>query len=220
MIEIAIAEDHDLVREGLVSLFEDETNINVACHVSNGAKLLEYLDQKPVDVVLMDLDMPVMSGQEALKIITEKHPNVAVIILSMHYADDFIKQCIRHGARGFLPKSSSIDTVIEAIYAAIDQGYYFDDKVSKTLIYDLISSEDIKPVFKQDELTDREKEIVRMICLEKINKEIADELNISIRTVEAHRKSIYEKTNAKNVAGVVLYAIKNGICSPYSEKYV
>lgn len=210
-IRIAIAEDHELVRQGMIALFDEEEFIDVVFDVCNGAELIDELRINEVDIILLDLDMPVMSGLEALKIIQKDYPDIKVIIVSMYYSDDFISQGISIGARGFLPKNCKIERVIDAIFAVHDQGYYFDDKVSKALLYKLVSTEEVKPTFQMVALTDREREIVEMICEGKVNKEIAEDLNISIRTVETHRKNIAEKTNAKNIAGVVIYAIKRGI---------
>lgn len=210
-IRIGIAEDHDLVRQGLVALLNEEEGLKVCCEANNGQKLVEFTGLKDLDVVLMDLDMPVMNGQQALKIIRSTYPSVKVIMVSMHYSDDFIAQSIKLGARGYLPKNCTIEKVIDAIYAVHQQGYYFDDKVSKALLFKLVDDEEITPTFSSDVLTKREKEVMECICKEMNNHEIAETLFISNRTVEAHRQNILKKTHAKNAAGVVIYAIKNGL---------
>lgn len=210
-IRIAIAEDHDLVRQGIVNLLNDEENVTVVADVSNGSLLLNEFRTKMIDIVLMDLEMPIMGGREALRIIASRYPTVKVIMLSMHYSDDFIIDCISAGARGFLPKNCDIEKVLDAVYAVHEQGYYFDDKMSKALLFQVLENKDIVPTFSNEPLTKRETDIVKSICEGKTNKEIADELCLSIRTVEVHRKNIARKTNATNVAGVVIYAIKNGL---------
>lgn len=210
-ITIGIAEDHDLVRQGLVMLLDDEDELEVKCEASNGEELLECLKQNKTDVILMDLDMPVLNGLQTLKIIRKKYPSLKVIMLSMYYSDDFISQCIKEGARGFLPKNCSIEKVVDAIYAVHEQGYYFDDKVSKALLLKIINDDNFNPTFSQDTLSAREKEVLELICEEKNNNEIAELLCISNRTVDTHRQNILKKTNAKNTAGIVIYAIKNGI---------
>lgn len=210
-IRLAIAEDHDLVRQGIVNLLNEEEHIVVVSDVSNGSELLNEFKNHSIDIVLMDLEMPIMGGKEALQVITARYPATRVIMLSMHYSDDFIIDCISVGARGFLPKNCDIEKVIDAIYAVHEQGYYFDDKMSKALLFQVMENKDIVPTFTNEPLSKREMEIVKMICNGKINKEIAEALCLSSRTVEVHRKNIARKTKATNVAGVVIYAIKHGL---------
>ena len=209
--KIGIAEDHDLVRQGLISLLEDEKGVDVICDASNGQILLDCSSAQDLNVVLMDLEMPVLNGQETLQILRSKYPHIRVIMVSMYYTDDFIAQSIKLGARGYLPKNCKIEKVVDAIYAVHEQGYYFDDKVSKTLLFKIVDDDNFKPTFSTDILSSREKEILQLICQEKNNDEIADALFISNKTVEDHRQSILKKTNAKNAAGVVIYAIKHGL---------
>ncbi|MCR9171897.1 MAG: response regulator transcription factor [bacterium] len=212
-IRIAIAEDHDLMRQGLVSLLDSEENISVVFDVENGARLFDELKKKKVDVVLLDLEMPVLNGHQALKILSSRYPEIAVIVVSMHYSDGFISESIASGAKGFLPKNCDIDKVVDAIYAVQEQGYYFDDKISKALLNRIMKSESTNNKFSQDPLTSREHQIVELVCSGKTNKEIANLLCLSVRTIEVHRNTINKKTNTKNIASLVTYAIKNGLYS-------
>ena len=212
-IKIAIAEDHQLVRQGIISLLTDEDDLEVVIEAENGAILLDQLKLEKTDIVLLDLEMPVLNGQDALKFITDRYPDIRVIIVSMFYADEFISECIMAGARGFLPKNCDIEKVIEAIHAVNQQGYYFDDKISHSLLSKLTIEKNIAPTFSKEELSQREIEIIQLVCDGLTNKIIAKQLCISVRTVEGHRSAISEKTNAKNIAGLVIYAIKNGIYS-------
>ena len=208
-IRIAIAEDHQLMRQGIVSLLSEEDDFEIIFDVGDGAQLLEQLKSKPVDIILLDLDMPVVNGQQALKVITDKYPETHAIIISMFYSDEFIKECITIGARGFLPKNSDIEIVIDAIRAVYNQGYYFDDKISLELLNQLVSSKHVEPKFSDEILTEKEIEVLQLVCEGKTNKEISDILNKSARTIEHTRARIYEKSNSKNIAGLVIYAIKN-----------
>ncbi|MDX2362285.1 MAG: response regulator transcription factor [Crocinitomicaceae bacterium] len=210
-ITVGIAEDHELVRQGFVSLLGYEEDIKVVFDVGDGVQLLKQIKKHRVDIVLLDLEMPILNGHQALKILTERYSDIRVIIISMHYTDHFITDCITNGARGFLAKNCDIERVVDAMFAVQEQGYYFDDKISRALLQKLIEKETIQPTFSPDPLTSREVQIIQMMCEEKMNKEISELLCISTRTVEAHRKSIAEKTNSKNIAGVVIYAIKNGL---------
>jgi len=212
-IRIAIAEDHDLMRQGMVSLLDSEEGISVAFDVENGARLFDELKKKKVEVILLDLEMPVLNGHQALKILSARYPDIAVIVISMHYSDGFISESIAAGAKGFLPKNCDIDKVVDAIFAVHEQGYYFDDKISKALLNRIMKSEGPKKNFSQDPLTSREHQIVELVCSGKTNKEIANLLCLSVRTVEVHRNTINKKTNTKNIASLVTYAIKNGLYS-------
>lgn len=209
-IKIAIAEDHQLMRQGMVSLLKEEEHLDVVFDVGNGQELLNELKTNHVDIILLDLDMPIISGQQALKVINKEFPSTLVIIISMFYSDDFISECITGGARGFLPKNSDIEEVINAIDSVYSQGYYFDDKISSALLHKLVSEENVKPYFNNDELTKKEIEVTQLICEGHSNKEIAAILQNSVRTIEGHRNSIKEKSNSKNSAGIVIYAIKKG----------
>lgn len=210
-IRIAIAEDHDLMRQGLVSLLDSEDAISVIFDVENGARLFDELKKKRVDVILLDLEMPIINGHQALKILAERYPKIKVIVISMHYSDNFISESIAAGAKGFLPKNCDIDKVIDAIFAVEEQGYYFDDKISRALLNRIISSNNGQTHFTDEPLTSRELQVVEFICGGKTNKEIANLLCISVRTVEVHRNSIIKKTHTKNVAELVIYAVKNGL---------
>lgn len=210
-IRIAIAEDHDLMRQGLVSLLDGEEAITVVFDVENGARLFDELKKKRVDVILLDLEMPIINGHQALKILAERYPKIKVIVISMHYSDTFISESIAAGAKGFLPKNCDIDKVIDAIFAVEEQGYYFDDKISRALLSRVISSNNAQPHFIGDPLTSRELQVVEFICAGKTNKEIANLLCLSVRTVEVHRTAIIKKTQTKNVAELVIYAVKNGL---------
>ncbi len=211
-IRIAIAEDHDLMRQGLVSLLDGEDNISVVFDVENGARLFDELKKKKVDVLLLDLEMPIINGHQALKILTERYPQISVIVVSMHYSDAYISESIAAGAKGFLPKNCDIDKVIDAIFAVNEEGYYFDDKISRALLNRIVNSNNENlPRFVENALTKRERQIVELICTGKTNKEIANLLCLSVRTIEVHRNSINKKTNTKNVADLVVYAVKNGL---------
>ncbi len=210
-INIAIADDHELVRKGLVSLLREDPNITVVFDVSNGLELLEELKKHPVDVVLLDLEMPVLDGREALKIMGENYPDTNAIILSMHYSNEYIMDCMTHGAKGFLPKNSDIEKLVEAIYQVHENGFFVDSDVSKVLLDHAVKGRKNQEKESEEKLTTREIEIIRLVCDGLLNKEIADKLFLSIRTVEAHRKNIVRKINVNNVAGLIRFAIQNGL---------
>lgn len=209
-IKIGLAEDHHLLRQGMLTMLSTEDNLAVVFDVSNGAELMEALNIHTVDVILLDIEMPILNGIEVLKILSTKFPDIKVLILSSHYENDMIYQALTNGARGFLPKHAEIETVIDAIFTVMEEGYFFDDKVSPSLINTLSKNGIMYPPYENELLSERELEVVKLICLGKSNKEISKELFISVRTVENHRGNIFSKTNTKNSAGLIVYAIKNG----------
>lgn len=210
-ISIAIAEDHDMVRQGMVSLFAEEEAIEVMFDVANGADLLEEIKTKKPDIVLLDLEMPIIDGHQALKVLRERYPNVKVLIVSMHTDRDFIMESISNGACGFLPKNSDFDKVVDAIFSVHEKGFFFDDLVSQSLVMEVRNGNGANSGNHPSPLSAREINIIELICKGMKNREIADLLYLSVRTVEGHRQRISEKTETDNLAALVIYAIKNGI---------
>lgn len=210
-IRVALAEDHQILRQGMMAMLSTEEDFEMVFDVSNGAELIERLTKNSVDVVILDIQMPIMNGLDALKIIAQKYPEIKVIMLSSYYENEMIYQAITDGAKGFLPKHAEIEVVIEALNKVMLEGYYFDDKVTPKLISMLTKNGIIFPPFELDTLSNRELEILPLICQGMKNKEIAEQLFISERTVENHRKNLFIKTKSKNAYGLVIYAIKNGL---------
>lgn len=212
-IKITLADDHQLFRDGVNSLLADAEMVEVVAAVSSGNKLIESLQHTPCDVAIVDVAMGDMNGIEATRIISEKFPQVKVLILSMHNNQEFIQNAIQSGARGYLPKDTDKDVLIKAIHD-ISQGHmYFDPHLSGMLVNSLIRSSENKKVSesKLDLLTPRELEIVQLVAEGYINKEIADKLQISIRTVDSHKNNIINKLKLKTSVDIVKFAIKHGL---------
>lgn len=210
-INIALAEDHLLVRQGLVHLLNEYEGINVLFDVGNGAELLEKLKKNRPEIILLDIEMPIMSGREALQKIKEKYPKIKVLIISSHFEDSFVIEFITQGAAGFLPKNTDIDIVVDAIYAVKENGFYFDKRVSLIMAQALIDHNKNTHAFEQVELSIRERQVLELLCKDKTTREIAEELCLSSRTVEGYRKILMEKTRSKNSMGLINFAIKNQI---------
>lgn len=215
VIPIALVEDHVLVRQGLASLLKREKSLNLLFTASNGREFFKELNQWPEpQVVLLDLGMPEMDGIAVLKQLQMKRESIKAIMLSMHVTDDFISEAIRNGASGYLAKDTDIEEVIFAIHEVVRKGMYYGDCVGNALVNTLQKGINKDKIVSTGYLTPRELEVIELICLEKTTKEIAEELHVSVRTVETHRSRIFEKTESKNVAGVILYAVKNGLVRP------
>lgn len=212
-IKIAIVDDHKIFREGLKSTLGDYDGIHLLSESCNGKEIVDRLTHEQPDVVLMDMKMPVMDGIQATTLINKNYKNIKILALSMFDDDKYILSMMKAGARGYLLKSAEPDEIVEAIKSVNDKGYYFNDHLSLTMVKKLLGNS----VFENDgngemiELNERENDILKLICAECANTEIADKLCLSVRTVEGYRTKLFEKTGAKNIAGLVIYAIKNRI---------
>lgn len=206
-IKITLVDDHTLFRNGLKILLAATPEIKVISEAANGKEFLEIIEQELPHIVLMDINMPVMDGVEATHEAMEKHPDLKIIALSMFGEEDYYYRMINAGVKGFLLKNSEINEVIEAIKQVNKGNSYF----SQELLYNVIKS--FKP-HKEVEtelaaLSKRELQVLEEICKGLSNQEIADNLFISKRTVDKHRANLLSKTNSKNTANLIMYAIKN-----------
>ncbi|HHU98540.1 MAG TPA: response regulator transcription factor [Bacteroidales bacterium] len=205
-IRIALADDHQLFRNGLKILLGGYPEFEVVAEASNGTELLKVLENCPTDIVLMDINMPEMDGVEATSRISRQIPEVFVIALSMYGEEEYYYRMVEAGAKGFILKDSDISDVHDAIIAVHRGGNYF----SQELLYHVIRRiKNREQEEKSSNLSRREKEILFKICEGLSNHEIAEELFISKRTVDKHRANLLAKTGSKNTASLILYAIKN-----------
>ena len=211
-IRIAIADDYKIFRDGLkVGLLNDD-NLEVVLEADNGEELLQGFQTNLPDVVIMDLKMPIMDGMEATKIIKKKFPTVKVLVVTMYEDDKFIIHLMENGANGYLLKNTSAEEITKSIYSVHENGYYFNDVVNKALLKKLVLKGNLKPSFNQNvEFTERELEVLKLICAEKTAAEIGKEIFLSPRSVEGIRQRLIEKVGVRNTAGLVMFAIKNGI---------
>ena len=209
-IKVILVDDHQLIIDGLKSLMKNTAEIMVTGEANNGREALRLLDILNVDVVLMDIDMPVMNGIDALKEIKKGKPAIKVIILSMHEESGMIKNLLAIGADGYLLKSTSQDELISAIKKVANGNKYFSTEVTLSL---LNGSQGNSQTSKQPSeiLTSREEEILKLIAEGFSNKEIGTQLFISHRTVDTHRTNLMKKLNTSNIAGLISYAIKSGL---------
>lgn len=209
-IRIAIADDHPLVSQGLKSLIEDQPDISLVGVAENGAELLKILHLMPVDIALVDIDMPIKNGIDTTKEITLNFPATRVIILSMHDEKAMIKQLMELGAHGYLLKNCVQAELLLAVRNVAAGKKHFSGDITMALLSDdTIISE--SPELK--ELTTREIEILTLIATGQSNKEIGDHLFISHRTVDTHRTNLMKKLNVHNIAGLIRIAYRNSLIS-------
>ncbi len=205
-IRIIIADDHQLFRNGLKILLNSFPEFEVTGEASNGMEFLELLKTAQADIALMDINMPEMDGIEATRKGIKMNPSISVIALSMYGEEEYYYKMVDAGAKGFLLKDSDISEVKEAILTVVKGGNYF----SQELLYHVIQKiKHREQETKSANLSKREREILAKICEGLSNQEIAEALFISKRTVDKHRANLLGKTNSKNTASLILFAIKN-----------
>ncbi len=210
-IRIALVDDQKLFRGGLKMILSDRPDFKVVFEADNGKQFFERLAFEPVDVVILDVEMPVMDGIETLEMIRDKHPDIRVIMLTMHDSDRLINHLMQLGANGFLLKDENPEIVRTAVERVGQEGIFFRDYVSKALLKGGRQKPTKPEGYFGPNISEREMEVLALICQEFTSKEIAEKLFISARTVEGHRRSLQDKTGSRNLVGLVLYAVKNGI---------
>jgi two-component system, NarL family, response regulator DegU len=211
-LRVYIADDHTLFRKAMVNLLQTFKRVSEVKDAENGKELLTLMKYDIPDVAIVDLQMPVMDGSETCQNIIQKYPDVKLIILTMHDSEKYILHMMEMGAHAFLLKNTEPDELERAIYAVVEKDFYHNDLVASVLRKNVNDKKHTKnPLLKSNELSDREKDIVGLLCQELTNKEIGDRLGLSERTVENHRYRILEKLNLKSTIGLVRYAYDSGI---------
>ena len=199
----------NLIRDAIYSYLDEDSEFEVVGQVSNGQEALDFLAGQLVDVVMMDINMPVMDGVTSTKEVTKRWPEVKVLALTMMSDNQHIKQMMNAGALGYILKNCTDEEVKEALRTVATGETYYSEEVTDTVMASMMKRKPMKTSHMVVDLplTEREKEVLLLIIKEYTNQEIADELFISPRTVDAHKRNLLEKTGSKNVAGLVLYAI-------------
>lgn len=208
MITVFIVEDHTLVVEGLRVLLQNETDLTIVGSAGTAAACLEFFDSNKADVLLMDINLPDMSGVDLCKLIKTKHKGVMVLALSTFNQGIYMNKVMENGASGYLLKNITRQELIDGIKTVNNGGVYFSFEAGK------IYKTTLEKSSHQPVLTKREKEIVKLIAEGFTNAQIAQQLFLSVDTVDTHRKNLYTKLNVKNTALLIRYALDNGMISP------
>lgn len=208
-IRIILVDDHRLIIQAYSSLLSDVAHFEVAGSACNGQDVMNLLEHTEADVILLDANMPVMNGYETLKTIRKLYPKLKIIILTMHTEPVFIFNFLLHGANAFLGKNCEQEELIHAIDTVVREGYYFSTTVSKHVTSN--NEDEIRNDFKRLRLTERETDILKLICEDVANEDIAKTLNISANTIKFFKKNIYRKTSSNSTIGLIKYAIRHGI---------
>jgi DNA-binding NarL/FixJ family response regulator len=212
IIKVAIADDHKIFRKGVILSLRQYTNIKFVLEAENGEELLMGLPTAEPDVVLMDLRMPVKDGIEATKTISKQYPNLHVIVLTMYEDERFVSHLMENGANGYLLKSADPAEIKKAIVEVMARGYYLNNFVNKVLLKKSHArTKSIPSLTNEVVISDKEREVLRLLCMEFTATEIAQKMEISPRTVEAIKDRMMERYNVKNTAGLVFFAVKNNL---------
>jgi DNA-binding NarL/FixJ family response regulator len=211
-IKVIIADDHPLFRKGLVTTLQEFKNLNMVNEAGNGKELLSVLSKTPCDVVLLDLKMPELDGISVAPLILERFPKVKIIVLTMLDEEQFIIHLIKTGVHGYLLKNAEPEIVATAIEEVMKNGTYFDQKTVQIMHKGLMKKQN-NPISLSSRVhfSERDMEVLTLLCKDYSTEEIAEKLCISPRTVEYYRTKLMEKTDSKNITGVVAYAFKNSL---------
>jgi DNA-binding NarL/FixJ family response regulator len=211
-LRILIADDHDIVREGLRMLLQSQVQWEICDEASTGREAVEKARQHRPDVVVLDFSMPELNGLEATRQIRKALPRTEVLILTMHDSEQLAREILAAGARGFVLKSHAKRQLVLAVTALGEHKPYFDSQVSSLLLDSFLNPESAGPdAGPADRLTPREREVIQLIAEGRTSKEIASKLDVSVKTVEAHRANIMNKLDLHSASQLVMYAVRNKI---------
>lgn len=204
VIRIVLADDHDLVRSGIVALLSQVQGVEVIAEARNGDELIALVDHLRPDIALTDITMPGTDGLAAVKQIHSRWPDVRLVVLSMHHTVDFVKRAVANGACGYLMKNAPSSELAQAIQSVMERGYYYSTSISQQLL------QPSEPT-AAEQLTERQIEILSYIAQGRSSKEIAFKLGLSSKTVDVHRARIMQRLELKDIASITRYAVRNGL---------
>jgi DNA-binding NarL/FixJ family response regulator len=210
-VKILIADDHQIFIDSLKSLLHEEKDLRVIGGALNGEEVLTLTKRETPDIILLDIEMPVMNGDETLQALTNDFPDVKTIILSGFLEEDRVSYYMSRGACAALPKECSHEHLLNAIYAVVEKGFYLNESVLKALWNSITRDKSGANDHNRFDLSRREVQVLKLLCAGRKNKEIAEELFIAFSTVDFHRRKLYSKTGTVNLASLVVFAVKNGL---------
>ena len=211
MITILLADDHKIFRDGLRPLFTAQPDMEVVAEAENGRDALRLAEELRPTVAVLDISMPELSGLEVTRSLSQRAPDVHVIILSMHSDRRFVVEALRSGARGYLLKDSGFEELVHAIRSVVDGGVHLGRAVSEQVVQDYVAlAREEEPGVAQP-LSAREREVLQLLANGLATKEVAERLHLSVKTVESHRKAVMNKLEIHNIAELTKYAIRTGL---------
>ena len=210
-LNVLIADDHRIFRQGLRSLLEKEHDLQVAAEAENGREAVEALEKSPMDIAIMDIAMPGLNGIEATRKMLSIRPNLRVIGLSMHTDRRFVAEILKAGAVGFVSKDSAFEELVQAIRTVLGGKVYLSPVAAGVVVDDYIRRSDYSDSNVFSALTAQEREVLQLIAEGRSTKQVAMDLHVSVKTVETHRRQIMEKLDIFSVAELTKYAIREGL---------
>lgn len=212
VVKVLIADDHKLVRDGIKLYLESDPSIQVVAEAGNGDEVIQLVNIYEIDLLLLDINMPGLDGAAVAEQLKKSHPDIKILALTMLNETQYVRQMLRAGAKGYLLKSCSQETLLNAIHTIMNGETYFGQDIMKSMMEAMAPRPRNKVLRSYNvELTKREREVLKLITKEMTNQEIAEKLFISPRTVEVHKRNLLEKTGSKNIVGLVLYALEKGL---------
>jgi len=213
MIKVLIADDHMMFVDGIESILANEKDIDVVDKCYDGLSIFEKLDEYDIDVLLLDINLPGMSGLDVCKKLTATHPSVHILALTMHNTESFVTEILKNGAMGYILKNTGKEELVRAI-SIVSQGQsYFSEEVTQTIMKSLVTQRQSGSKYSSNApiVSRRELEVLALVVREYTTSEIAEELHISLKTVESHRRSLLTKLNVRNSAGLVRVALEHDL---------
>lgn len=216
-LKIAIVDDHNLFRKGLIKLInlgDVQNNYTILFEAENGSDLKEKLSKKCLpDIILMDIDMPDMDGFEAVEWLRKYHPDISILVVSMFESEECILRMMRMGVKGYLSKDIEVEDMHMALEAIVNRGVYYTDLVSGVMAQSIQNSFGATNVrlAKTNDLSENEREFLKLACSELTYQQIADRMHLSPKTVDGYRESLFRKFNVKSRVSLAMYAVKNGL---------
>lgn len=212
VIKVAIADDHKIFRKGVILSLRPFTNLKFVQEAENGDDLLQGIPVSEPDVILMDLRMPLKDGIETTKMLSKQYPHIHVIVLSMYEDEKFVYHLMENGAHGYLLKNAEPQEIRRAVMEVQEKGYYLNNFVNRILLKRSHAKQKVVPTLNNEiTLNDKERDVLKFICMEFTAQEIAQKMSISPRTVEAVKDRLMERFGSKNTAGLVFFAVKNNL---------
>lgn len=213
MIKLLVADDHTMFVDGIESILKAEEDLKVIGKCYDGPSVLAFVKENPTDIVLLDVNLPGMNGLEVCKTLAQDFPDVKVLAISMFNEESFVTEILNHGAKGYILKNTGRDELLKAIRTIFEGKSYFSKEVTETIMKGLMNQRKASTRNSSfiPKLSRREKEVLKLIAQEFTTQEIADNLFISLKTVESHRSSLLSKLNARNSAGLVRIAMENSL---------
>jgi two-component system, NarL family, response regulator NreC len=212
-IKVLISDDHKIIRQGLRSLLEGNSQITIVGEANSGRETVELSQKLSPSIIVMDVEMPDLNGIEATRQIIKQNKNARIIALSMHTDKQYVARMLEAGAKGYLPKDCALEELEKAIFAVADNRTYLSPRVADVVVKDYVVHLSSKKALENVELSPREKEVIQLLAEGKSAKEIAYTLHVSAKTVETHRKNIMEKLGVHSIAELTKCAIRRGLTS-------